>query len=141
MNAWKGGGLYKGAPVTDEMVIAHWNGRLAQLDPRDPLYDTYKTAVMQYTYAIEESKVRTLYEQGKMTDELRVKILKCITKTALEDLYLPFKPKRRTRAMIAKEKGLEPLAVSRGPAVSVGSTNSHPRGRGNSAAAACSAST
>ena len=69
MNAWKGGGLYKGAPVTDEMVIAHWNGRLAQLDPRDPLYDTYKTAVMQYTYAIEESKVRTLYEQGKMTDQ------------------------------------------------------------------------
>ena len=48
--------------------------------------------------------------QGKLTDELRSQIAGCQTKTLLEDLYLPFKPKRRTRAMIAKEKGLEPLA-------------------------------
>jgi uncharacterized protein len=49
-------------------------------------------------------------EQGKLTDDLKAKILACTTKTALEDLYLPFKPKRRTRAMIAREKGLDPLA-------------------------------
>ncbi len=49
-------------------------------------------------------------EQGKLTDELRKKITECQSKTGLEDLYLPYKPKRRTRAMIAKEKGLEPLA-------------------------------
>jgi uncharacterized protein len=50
-------------------------------------------------------------EQGKLTPELRAKILACETKAALEDLYLPYKPKRRTRGMIAREKGLEPLAL------------------------------
>ena len=49
-------------------------------------------------------------EQGKLTDDLRAKIEECQQKAALEDLYQPYKPKRRTRAMIAKEKGLEPLA-------------------------------
>ena len=49
--------------------------------------------------------------QGKLTDELRARILACDTKAALEDLYLPYKPKRRTRAMIARERGLEPLAL------------------------------
>lgn len=48
--------------------------------------------------------------QGKMTDELRAKIDNALTLNELEDLYLPYKPKRRTRADIAKEKGLEPLA-------------------------------
>lgn len=54
--------------------------------------------------------LKTIEEQGKLTDELRVKIEACMQKNALEDLYQPYKPKRRTRAMIAKEKGLEPLA-------------------------------
>ncbi len=49
--------------------------------------------------------------QGKMTESLREQIFKCTTKNELEDLYLPYKPKRRTRAMIAREKGLEPLAL------------------------------
>lgn len=49
-------------------------------------------------------------EQGKLTDELRAALEACTTKAALEDLYLPYKPKRRTRATIAREKGLEPLA-------------------------------
>ena len=54
--------------------------------------------------------LRSIDEQGKLTDELRAKIEACMQKNALEDLYQPYKPKRRTRAMIAKEKGLEPLA-------------------------------
>ncbi len=54
--------------------------------------------------------LKSIDDQGKLTDELKKKILACTTKTALEDLYLPYKPKRRTRAMIAREKGLEPLA-------------------------------
>jgi uncharacterized protein len=54
--------------------------------------------------------LKSIEEQGKLTDELRKKIEGCQSKTALEDLYLPYKPKRRTRATIAKEKGLEPLA-------------------------------
>ena len=54
--------------------------------------------------------LNTIEEQGKLTDELRAKIEACMQKNALEDLYQPYKPKRRTRAMIAKEKGLEPLA-------------------------------
>lgn len=54
--------------------------------------------------------IKSIDEQGKLTDALRDKIEKCMVKSALEDLYQPYKPKRRTRAMIAKEKGLEPLA-------------------------------
>lgn len=54
--------------------------------------------------------IKSIESQGKLTDELKAKIIACETKTALEDLYLPFKPKRRTRAMIARERGLEPLA-------------------------------
>lgn len=49
-------------------------------------------------------------KQGKLTEELGKKIARCTTKAELEDLYLPYKPKRRTRAIIAKERGLEPLA-------------------------------
>lgn len=49
-------------------------------------------------------------EQGKLTDELKRKIERTLSKTELEDLYLPYKPKRRTRATIARERGLEPLA-------------------------------
>jgi len=52
----------------------------------------------------------SIEEQGKLSDDLKRKILACATKAALEDLYLPYKPKRRTRATIAKERGLEPLA-------------------------------
>ncbi len=57
-----------------------------------------------------QSILAAIEEQGKLTDELRKRILSCTTKTALEDLYLPFKRKRRTRALIARERGLEPLA-------------------------------
>ncbi len=54
--------------------------------------------------------LNTIEEQGKLTDELREKISGAETLLQLEDLYLPFKPKRKTRATIAREKGLEPLA-------------------------------
>lgn len=54
--------------------------------------------------------LNSIQEQGKLTKELEEKINKCETMTVLEDIYLPYKPKRRTRAMIAREKGLEPLA-------------------------------
>lgn len=50
-------------------------------------------------------------EQGKLTDELKARIEAALDKTELEDLYLPYKPKRRTKAIIAREKGLEPLAI------------------------------
>ena len=54
--------------------------------------------------------LESIAEQGKLTSELEKQIELAQTRTALEDLYLPFKPKRRTRATIAREKGLEPLA-------------------------------
>ena len=57
-----------------------------------------------------ETILSAIESQGKLTEELRAKIMAAATKSALEDLYLPYKPKRRTRAMIAREKGLEPLA-------------------------------
>ncbi len=58
----------------------------------------------------KETILKTIEEQGKMTDALRKRIDDCWDATALEDIYLPFKPKRRTRAQIAREQGLEPLS-------------------------------
>jgi len=60
----------------------------------------------------KETILKTIDEQGKLTPELRAKIESCWQKSALEDLYQPYKPKRRTRAQVAKEKGFEPLADS-----------------------------
>jgi len=57
-----------------------------------------------------ETILASIDEQGKLSDELRAKILATRQKTELEDLYLPYKPKRRTKASIARERGLEPLA-------------------------------
>src|SRR3954464_15405556 len=54
--------------------------------------------------------LESISSQGKLDDALKARIDAAETKQALEDLYLPFKPKRRTRAMIARERGLEPLA-------------------------------
>ncbi|MDH3253020.1 MAG: RNA-binding transcriptional accessory protein, partial [Ignavibacteria bacterium] len=70
----------------------------------------------RFTYLTElQDRKRTVVEsitaQGKLTDELRARIEGCTNKTALEDLYLPYKPKRRTRATTAREKGLEGLAA------------------------------
>ncbi len=58
----------------------------------------------------KETVLTTIEEQGKLTDELRKRIEECFDSVELEDIYLPYKPKRRTKATIAKEKGLEPLA-------------------------------
>ena len=58
----------------------------------------------------KETAIKTITEAGKMTTELLQQIEECPNAAQLEDLYLPFKPKRRTKAQIAKEKGLEPLA-------------------------------
>jgi len=55
--------------------------------------------------------LKSIAEQGKLTPELEAAIRGCTAKAALEDLYLPYKPKRRTRATIARERGLEPLAL------------------------------
>ena len=68
---------------------------------------------LTYLRNLEEKKttvISTIEEQGKMTDELRKQIEEVMTMVALEDLYRPYRPKRRTRAIIAKEKGLEGLA-------------------------------
>lgn len=68
---------------------------------------------LAYFTELEERKLtvlKSITEQGKLTPELEGRILATRQKTELEDLYLPFKPKRRTKATIAKERGLEPLA-------------------------------
>ncbi|MHC1728439.1 MAG: Tex family protein [Syntrophobacteraceae bacterium] len=79
----------------DEIVITAVRDRLAQLDA----LDKRRTAVL-----------KSLEEQKKLSLELKEKILRADTLAVLEDIYLPFRPKRRTRAAIAREKGLEPLA-------------------------------
>ncbi|MGA5427392.1 Tex family protein [Streptomyces koyangensis] len=68
---------------------------------------------LRYLRELEERRTAVLEsvaEQGKLTDELRAAVEAAETKARLEDIYLPFKPKRRTKAQIAKEAGLEPLA-------------------------------
>jgi uncharacterized protein len=79
----------------DEVAITTIRDRLAQLAELDKRRETI---------------LKSITDQGKLTDELRAKILAAESMTTLEDLYLPYRPKRRTRATIAKEKGLEPLA-------------------------------
>lgn len=59
----------------------------------------------------KETVLSTIEEQGKLTDALRERITICWDATELEDIYLPFKPKRKTRAEVARQKGLEPLAM------------------------------
>ena len=60
----------------------------------------------------KETILKTIREQEKLTPELESKIRACMDSTELEDIYLPYKPKRRTRAQIAREQGLEPLALA-----------------------------
>jgi uncharacterized protein len=81
----------------DEVVITSIRDRVAQLRE----LDKRRTAILS-----------SLEEQGKLTDELQSQIEDASTMTELEDLYLPYRPKRRTKAMIARERGLEPLAQS-----------------------------
>ena len=80
----------------DEVAITAIRDRLAQLEDLDKR---------------RESILKSLEERELLTEELKAKILDAETMSVLEDLYLPFRPKRRTRATIAREKGLEPLAT------------------------------
>ncbi|QLD33613.1 Tex family protein [Mannheimia varigena] len=79
----------------DDTQLRHFETRLIYLREMDDRRQTI---------------LKSIEEQGKLTDELSDKILHCESKTELEDLYLPYKPKRRTRGQIAIEAGLEPLA-------------------------------
>jgi len=79
----------------DEVVVTAVRDRLSQLAELDSRRDAI---------------LRSLEERGLLTDELKEKLTAAETLAVLEDIYLPFKPKRRTRATVAREKGLEPLA-------------------------------
>jgi uncharacterized protein len=79
----------------DETVVAAIRDRLAQLQA----LDKRRSAIL-----------KSLEEQGKLTADLNAQVIVAPTLAALEDLYLPFRPKRRTRASVARERGLEPLA-------------------------------
>ena len=66
-----------------------------------------------YLVLLEERKeavLKSIQEQGKLTEELKHKILSAVKLREVEDLYLPYKPKRKTRGSVARAKGLEPLA-------------------------------
>ena len=70
---------------------------------------------LQYLRGLDKRRgeiAAALEEQGNLTDELSDRLQKAATLTELEDLYRPFRPKRRTRATVAREKGLEPLALA-----------------------------
>ena len=79
----------------DEVAVTGIRDRLHQLSELDKRRETILQSIRQ---------------QGKLTDELNKNILSAGTLAVLEDIYLPYRPKRRTRATIAREKGLEPLA-------------------------------
>src|ERR1700760_1850157 len=70
-----------------------------------------KVAYFRDLEARRATILSSIAEQGKLTDELKARIEATLDKSELEDLYLPYKPKRRTKATIAREKGLEPLAL------------------------------
>lgn len=76
-----------------------------QISTISEMYDKLKELTKR-----KETIIKTITEQGKMTPELERRINECWDSTTLEDLYLPYKPKRRTRAQVAREQGLEPLA-------------------------------
>ena len=80
----------------DEVAISNIRDRMAQLEELSKR---------------RESILKSLQERELLSEDLKEKIDAAETMTALEDIYLPFRPKRRTRATIAKEKGLEELAV------------------------------
>ncbi len=95
---------------TIPFIARYRKERTGTLD-ENQLRDLFDRA--DYLKELEDRKqtiLKSIEEQGKLTDELKAKIENCLSKTELEDLYLPYKPKRRTRATIAREKGLEPLA-------------------------------
>ena len=78
-----------------------------QITDISELYDRLKELEKR-----KETILKTIREQEKLTPELEAKIHACMDSTELEDIYLPYKPKRRTRAQIAREQGLEPLALA-----------------------------
>ncbi len=80
----------------DEVAITAIRDRLSQLEE----LDTRKASVL-----------KSLETHGHLTDELKQKVISAANMALLEDIYLPYRPKRRTKAMIAREKGLEPLAL------------------------------
>ena len=79
----------------DDQIIRRLSERLASLRNLEEKREQVKNAIA---------------EQGSLTDELAAKLEQAETQTEIDDIYRPFRPKRRTRASIAKEKGLEPLA-------------------------------
>ncbi len=83
-------------------------GELSDVELRE-LFD--KLTYLRNLEKRKEEVIRLIDEQGKLDDELKSKIETAVTMTEVEDLYRPYKQKKRTRATIAKEKGLEPLAV------------------------------
>ena len=93
------------------------DGQLRQLEER--------LGYLRELDARRETIRKSIEAQGKLTEELAAKIAGTTTKAELEDLYLPFKPKRRTKAQIARERGLEPLAAG-----AAGGSRQRPRDRG-----------
>ncbi len=121
-----------GKVIAEELNIKEWQGEKAieLIDEGNtiPFISRYRKEVtgslndeqlrslderLTYLRNLEEKKtsiLATIEEQGKLTDELRKQIEEAMTMVVLEDLYRPYRPKRRTRATVAKEKGLEGLA-------------------------------
>jgi len=97
--------------ATIPFISRYWKEMTGSLDEVKLLQIKDEYTRLKELDARRESVIKSVEEQEKMTPELRLKIDSAATMAELEDIYLPFRPKRRTRATIAKERGLEPLAV------------------------------
>ncbi|MEM7065567.1 MAG: Tex family protein [Cyanobacteria bacterium P01_B01_bin.77] len=96
--------------ATVPFIARYRKEKTGELDERQLRQIEEQFAYLSELAARKQTILETIESQGKLTDQLRDRIQQCTSKTELEDLYLPYRPKRRTRATIAREKGLEPLA-------------------------------
>lgn len=102
--------LAEGATVP--FIARYRKERTGELDEQQLRQIADRSTYLTELAARKDTILESIAKQEALTPELQAKIERCLSKTELEDLYLPYKPKRRTRATIAREKGLEPLAQS-----------------------------
>ena len=96
--------------ATVPFIARYRKEKTGELDERQLRQIEEQFAYLSELTNRKQTVLESIDNQGKLTPELRDRITQCTSKTELEDLYLPYRPKRRTRATIAREKGLEPLA-------------------------------
>jgi hypothetical protein len=113
LDAWKNGGLFQGKPVTDDVLLAYWNDRLAKISKNDPQYDAYSQNVEQLRYAIAESKNSLDYAQGKINDTQRAQFFLDWSAKVPKDSELYRTLQRNAAQFIERAKAVAASGASR----------------------------